>query len=166
MIFWKRYLRFQCLILDLFLLYLIPSYFCTQYVIFYGKLSSLCSLNRSLNLVEPVYCLLHILQVSRYTTHILLQSKWKFILKTSPVTVLLNSFPGSNILHISQLLFLQGKFPLSSSSFSLILDLPSLLRNVFGLRIYIYICIYIYIYRERERERERVRFLGYLIYLP
>ena len=76
---------------------------------------------------------LHTLQVSRYTTHILLQSKWKFILKTSPVTVLLNSFPGSNILHISQLLCPEGKFPLSPSSFSLILDLTNLSCNVFGL---------------------------------
>ena len=58
----------------------------------------------------------------------------KFILKTSSVTVLLNSFPGYNILHISQLLYPHGKFSLSSSSFSLILDLTNLSRNVFGLR--------------------------------
>ena len=96
----------------------------------------LCWLNCSLDLViaEPVYFFLHILQVSRYTTHTLLQSKWKFILKTSPVTVLLNSFPGSNILHISQLLCPQGKFPFSPSSFSLILHLTNLSRNVFGLQ--------------------------------
>ena len=75
-----------------------------------------------------------ILQVSRYTTHVLLQSKWKFILKTSPATVLLNSFLGSNILYISQLIYPQRKCRLSYSSFSLILDLTNLSRNVFGLR--------------------------------
>ena len=83
-----------------------------------------CSLN--LVIVEQVYCFRHILQVSRYTTHILLQSKWKFILKASPITVLLITFPGSNVLYISQLLCPQGNFPLSSSLFSLVLDLTNL----------------------------------------
>ena len=88
-------------------------------------------LNRSLNfvIVESLYCFSHILQVSRYTTHILLQSIWKSILKTSPVTVHLNPFPGSSILHISQLLCPQGKFPFSSSWFCLILDLTNLSPN-------------------------------------
>ena len=62
-----------------------------------------CSLN--LVIVEQVYCFWHILQVSRYTAHILLQSKWKFILKASSITVLLITFPGSNVLYISQLLY-------------------------------------------------------------
>ena len=58
----------------------------------------------------------------------------KVHLKNLSSNLLLNSFPGSNILHISQLRCPEGKFPLSPSSFSLILDLTNLSRNVFGLR--------------------------------
>ena len=59
--------------------------------------------HKSLLFGLPYHCVFHngcgYLEVSRYTTHIsLLQSKWKVILKSSPVTVLLNSLPGSDIL--------------------------------------------------------------------
>ena len=58
---------------------------------------------------DPTYCFLQILYVSKNTAHSLLQWKWKFILNNFPVVALLNSFPGSKILQMSQFLLPQIK---------------------------------------------------------
>ena len=100
--------------------------------------------NRALNsvTVEPVYCFLHTFYVNNSKQQLkLLQSKWKLILYTSPVTVLLNSLPDLNRLKIWQLpdqiwqLHLpHGKLPCSVSSVNLNFQRIKLSRYVFELR--------------------------------
>ena len=90
--------------------------------------------NLTLVIVHPLYCFPQTLLVSKWTTQSLLQLKWKIILYSSPVTVLLNWLLGYKMCHMSQFLLQHGKFPSSFWSSGFRFDQISLSRRGFGLR--------------------------------